>query len=264
MRAPTRLAIAVLAAWLVAGAAGAGLADRGNRIALEHILARPSAAAVLGRDDLGRPLAPRLAAGAGASLAIAVTVVAATALIGVAIGIAAAWVGGMVDLLLARLIDVFLAFPGILLAIALAGILGPGAGNVVIALTVVGWVGFARLARALAAAIRGRDHVQVARALGTPALLIVWRHVLPLMRAPLLVEASFAFAGVIVAEAGLSYLGLGLQPPTPSWGGMIRDGTRYLLVAPHVVLAPGLALASVLVAVTTLGDRLRAHWQLPR
>jgi peptide/nickel transport system permease protein len=158
---------------------------------------------------------------------------------------------------------VFLAFPGILLAIALSGLLGPGPGNVVLALVAVGWVGFARLARALALGILGRDHVAVARALGTPPHAILWRHVLPLMRGPLVVEATFGAAAAIVAEAGLSFLGLGLQPPTPSWGGMIRDGMRYLLVAPHVVVAPGLALASLVIAINLLGDRLHDRWQTP-
>jgi len=262
MRRSTGLALAVCGGWLLAGLLAAQWPERASRVALEEILARPSASALLGRDDLGRSVAARVLAGARASLAVGAAVVACTALIGIAIGVVAAWAGGLTDLVLVRLIDVFLAFPGILLAIALSGLLGPGAGNVVIALAVVGWVGFARLARALALGLKGRDHVAVARALGTPTRLILWRHVLPLMRGPLVVEVTFAFAAVIVAEAGLSFLGLGLQPPTPSWGGMIRDGTRYLLVAPHLVLAPGLALASVVVAINLLGDRLRDHWQL--
>lgn len=262
MRRSTALALVTCGGWLLAGLLASQWPDSGTRVALDAILAPPSAHAVLGRDDLGRSVAARVLAGARASLAVGAAVVACTALVGIAIGVLAAWTGGLADLAVARLIDVFLAFPGILLAIALSGLLGPGAGNVVIALAVVGWVGFARLARALTLGLAGRDHVAVARALGTPTRLILWRHVLPLMRGPLVVETTFAFAAVIVAEAGLSFLGLGLQPPTPSWGGMIRDGTRYLLVAPHLVLVPGLALASVVVAVNLLGDRLRDHWQL--
>lgn len=262
MRRSTMLAAAVCGGWLLAGLLAAQWPERGNMVALDAILARPSTSALLGRDDLGRSVAARVLAGARASLAVAAVVVACTALIGIAVGLAAAWTGGLADLALVRLIDVFLAFPGILLAIALSGLLGPGVGNVVIALAVVGWVGFARLTRALALSLKGRDHVAVAHALGTPTLFILWRHVLPLMRGPLVVEITFAFAAVIVAEAGLSFLGLGLQPPTPSWGGMIRDGIRYLLVAPHLVLVPSLALASVVVAINLLGDRLRDHWQL--
>lgn len=154
-------------------------------------------------------------------------------------------------------VDIFLAFPGILLAIALAGLLGPGLDNVVIALTTVGWVGYARLARAQVLSLKQREHVQAAEALGSNRWRIMRRHLLPLMAAPLIVEATFGVAAVIVAEAGLSFLGLGVQPPAASWGAMIRDGTRYLLVAPHLVLAPGLALLAVVLAVNLLGDRLR-------
>lgn len=261
MRRSTALALTVLGAWLVvAGAALLLPPEAGNAIALERILAGPSASALLGCDDLGRSVAERLLAGARVSFAIAVAVVAATSVIGLAIGIGAAWFGGTVDLACARLIDTFLAFPGILLAIALAGVLGPGLLNVVIALTAVGWAGMARLARALAQGLLGRPHVEVARALGTPPWRIVARHLVPLMAGPLLVEVTFAFAAIIVAEAGLSFLGLGVQPPTPSWGSMIRDGMRYLLVAPYLVAVPGIALASVVIAVNLLGDRLRDRY----
>ncbi|HWS03457.1 MAG TPA: ABC transporter permease, partial [Gammaproteobacteria bacterium] len=168
-----------------------------------------------------------------------------------------AYIGGFWDRLLVHIIDLFLAFPGILLAIALAGILGPGIENVVIALTVVGWVGYARLARAQVLSLKSRDHVQAAIALGVPHGRIVRTHLLPLISAPLIVEATFGIAAVVVAEAGLSFLGLGVQPPEASWGSMIRDGTRYLLVAPHMVLVPGLAMVAVVLAVNLLGDRLR-------
>jgi peptide/nickel transport system permease protein len=157
------------------------------------------------------------------------------------------------------LIDIFLAFPGILLAIALAGLLGPGIDNVVIALTVVGWVGYARLSRAQVLSLKHREHVMAAEALGTRKHRIMLRHLLPLMSAPLIIEATFGVAAVVIAEAGLSFLGLGVQPPGASWGAMIRDGTRYLLVAPHMVLAPGMAIFIVVLSVNLLGDRLRDH-----
>jgi len=147
----------------------------------------------------------RLAAGARLSLGIAVAVLIVTASFGTALGVVAGWHGGIVDLLLVRMTDVFQAFPGILLAIALAGVLGPGPGNVVLALSVVGWVGFARLARAQTLSLRQRDHVQVARALGVAPLAIVARHVLPLLVGPLLIEATFACAAVIVAEAACPF-----------------------------------------------------------
>ena len=143
------------------------------------------------------------------------------------------------------------------MAIALAAVLGPGIDNVIIALVAVSWVGFARLARAQTLSVKKRDHVQIAIALGTTTPSIIKRHVLPLIAAPLIVEATFAIAAVIVAEAGLSFLGLGVQPPMPSWGSMIKQGTQYLLIAPHMVIAPGVALFSMVFAINTLGDRLR-------
>jgi peptide/nickel transport system permease protein len=180
-----------------------------------------------------------------------------SASLGTVIGTFSGYLGGRWDLLVVRIIDIFLAFPGILLAIALAGILGPGIENVVIALSVVGWVGYARLARAQVLSLKHREHVQAAIALGAGARRIVFRHLLPLIMAPLIVEASFGIAGIVIAEAGLSFLGLGVQPPEASWGSMIRDGARYLLVAPHMVLVPGVALMLVVLSVNLLGDRLR-------
>jgi peptide/nickel transport system permease protein len=136
-------------------------------------------------------------------------------------------------------------------------LLGPGISNVVIALTTVGWVGYARLSRAQVLSLRHREHVQAAEALGNTKWRIIRKHLLPLMAAPLIVEATFGIAAVVIAEAGLSFLGLGVQPPEASWGAMIRDGTRYMLVAPHMVLAPGVALFAVVLSVNLLGDRLR-------
>lgn len=256
----TMIAGTIVMAWLLV-ALSASVWPPAAKVSLPGILAPPAVEASLGRDDLGRPVLARLVAGTRISLLVAVVVVLVTGLIGTVIGLTAAWLGGVVDTLLVGVTDIFLAFPGILLAIALAGVLGPGIANVMTALSVVGWVGFARLARAQTLSIKHRDHVQVARAFGVRPALIVWRHVLPLIAGPLIVEASFAFAAVIVAEAGLSFLGLGVQPPTPSWGSMIRDGSRYLLVAPHLVVVPGLALASLVVAINLLGDQLRDHWQ---
>ena len=135
--------------------------------------------------------------------------------------------------------------------------MGPGIENVVIALTSVGWVGYARLARAQVLAIKETDHVTAARALGATAIRIMSRHLLPLLSAPLIIEISFGIASVIIAEAGLSFLGLGVQPPNASWGSMIRDGTRYMLVAPHVVIAPGLTLIVIVFSVNILGDWMR-------
>lgn len=252
-----RAALLVLAAWLLAALLGPLFAERAVSVDLPGILATPLEAWPLGRDELGRDVLARLLAGAGVALWVSLLVVAVSAVLGTLIGLLAGYLGGWTDRIVSRLIDLFLAFPGILLAIALAAVLGPGLGNLVLALSLMGWVGFARLARAQAMSLRQREHVQAAIALGAGHGRIIGRHLLPLTLAPLLVEASFGVANVVIAEAGLSFLGLGVQPPAASWGSMIRDGVRYMLVAPHLVLAPGLALCLVVFAANRLGDALR-------
>ena len=253
----TGMAINVLLAWGLLALAGPWLPLDPGAIRLEQILEGPSAGNWLGHDDLGRDILARLLGGARVSFLTALWVVSISALGGTLIGLLAAWLGGRVDHLAAWLIDTTMAFPGILLAIALAGILGPGLDNVIIALSAVGWVGFARLARAQALGLMRREHIQAARCLGSRAGFTLRHHLLPLLAGPLLIEASLGVGQVVVAEAGLSFLGLGVQPPQPSWGSMIRDGSRYLLTAPHMVLAPGLALVSVVLAANRAGDHLR-------
>ncbi len=247
----------LLLGWLSAALLAPVLPLNPNEVQLPKVLAGPQAGAWLGHDELGRPLLDRLVAGARTSLLVAVTVIAISLFTGTLIGMISAWLGGFWDHLMVRIIDVFLAFPGILLAIALAGILGPGIENVVFALAAVGWVGFARLARAQTLSYRHREHVLAAVAMGAGTLRILLRHVLPLISAPLIVEATFGLAGIIVAEAGLSFLGLGVQPPDASWGSVIRSGTRYMLVAPHLVVMPSVALMLVVLSVNMLGDSLR-------
>lgn len=248
---------AILSVWAVLALLGPCLPLRPEEMVLSQILRPPSYDDWLGFDDYGRSIVDRLIVGARTSFLVAFAVVIVTSVFGTVVGILAAWLGGWWDLAIVRLIDVFLAFPSILLAIALAGLLGPGLDNVVIALAAVGWVGFARLARAQTLSVKEREHVQAAQALGMSSFATVYRHVLPLISAPLIVEASFSIAVVVVAEAGLSFLGLGVQPPAPSWGHMIRDGTSYMLVAPHMVIAPGVAMMLVVLAANLTGDRLR-------
>jgi peptide/nickel transport system permease protein len=247
----------ILLAWLLAALCSPWFGDAAIQVDLPSILAAPGTAGLLGRDELGRDVLARVMGGAGTALWVSLLVVSVSALAGTGIGLAAGYLGGWMDRIASRVIDVFLAFPGILLAIALAAVLGPGLGNLVLALSLMGWVGFARLARAQAMTLRQREHVQAAQALGAGHTRIIGRHLLPLALAPILVEASFGVANVVIAEAGLSFLGLGVQPPDASWGSMIRDGVRYMLVAPHLVLAPGTALCLVVFAVNRLGDRLR-------
>lgn len=249
----------ILAAWALVALLAPWLPLHPDQMALPAILEAPGAAAWLGTDDLGRPVLDRLVVGARTSFWVATGVVSLSFLLGTLAGSVAAYLGGYWDRALVMLVDIFMAFPGILLAIALAGLLGPGIGNLVIALSLVGWVGFARLARAQVLSVRQRDHVLAAQALGSRTPRIIRCHLLPLIAAPLVVEATFAVAAVIIAESGLSFLGLGVQAPDASWGSMIRDGVRYLLVAPHLVLAPGTALFVVVLSVNLLGDRLRDH-----
>ena len=251
------LPLAIVALWCLLAVGGPLLPLHPDHIELSRILQTPGTTAALGYDDLGRPLLDRVIVGARFSFFVALLVVSLSLVIGTLIGAISAYLGGWFDHIVVRIIDVFLAFPGILLAIALAGVLGPGLSNVVIALSVVGWVGFARLARAQVLTVKRREHVQAAIALGADTQRIVIRHLLPLIMAPLIIEATFAIAGIVISEAGLSFLGLGIQPPSPSWGSMIRDGSRYMLVSPHMVLVPGIALMLVVLAVNMLGDRLR-------
>lgn len=243
--------------WLLAALASPWLGGDAGAIDLGNILAEPSAAAWLGRDDLGRAILWRILSGAQASLTVVLVVSLVTGVAGTAIGLLAGYFGGSTDRLLMQVTDVFLAFPGILLAIAFAAVLGPGLGNLMMALCLTSWVGYARLARAQALSLRQRQHVLAARVLGASTPRILMRHVLPLLAAPLLVEATYSMAGLVIAEASLSFLGLGIQPPQASWGSMLRDGVRYLLVAPHYVLAAGLSLMSLVLAVNRLGDTLR-------
>jgi peptide/nickel transport system permease protein len=217
----------------------------------------PSAAHVLGQDALGRDVLARLLHGARVSLAVGGAVVSLSLLIGTLLGAAAGYRGDWFDEVLARLIDVLLAFPGLLLAIGLVAVLGPSLQNVVLALSILGWTGYARLVRTEVATLRRRDFVQAAQALGASPARIVVRHLLPLAAPALLVQATFGLSSAIVAEASLSFLGLGATPPTPSWGAMLDEGRAFLLVAPHVTLAPGAAIAATVLALQLLGDGLR-------
>ncbi len=229
----------------------------GHAVDLDAILAGMSAAHPLGCDALGRDILARLAEGLMLSISVGVTVVLLGSVIGISIGMTAAWMGGWVDAVLMRVADIVLSFPGILLAIALAAMLGPGVENLVMALVAVGWVGFSRLTRAQVLALKHAPFVEAAQAGGSSVTYIATRHLLPNIAAPLLVEASFGLAAVIIGEAGLSFLGVGVQPPAASLGTMIREGTGLMLVEPLLVFWPGLILFMVVMAVNLLGDRLR-------
>ena len=220
-------------------------------------LRTPTSAHLLGQDRLGRDILSRIIYGARVSVYVGAATVLLAATVGTLLGAVAGYFGGLVDETLMRIVDIFLAFPGILLAIALVGVLGPSLNNVILALIVMGWVSYARLVRGQVLAARSLDYVAAARALGSPPRRIIFRHLLPNVLAPILVEATFGMAGAILAEAGLSFLGLGVQPPTPSWGSMLNEGRHYLLVAPHLTLFPGLAIMVTIFGINFLGDGLR-------
>ena len=226
-------------------------------VRLAEGLSGPSITHPLGQDKLGRDILSRIIYGARISLYVGVFTVALSAVIGTMVGAVAGFLGGVVDEVVMRLIDILLAFPGILLAIAFMAVLGPSLNNIVIALTVLGWVGYARLVRGQVSALREFEFVQAARALGADTRRIIARHLLPNVLGPVIVQATFGMAGAIVAEAGLSFLGLGTQPPTPSWGSMLNDGREFLLISPHLTTFPGLAIMAVVLGLNFLGDGLR-------
>jgi len=247
----------ILLALALAGVAAPLFAPDPYATDLGARLAPPRPGHALGQDSLGRDVLARVVHGARVSFAVGATVVALSLLLGVTIGAAAGYLGGWLDEAVARVIDVLLAFPGLLLAIALAAVLGPSVVNVVLALSLLGWTGYARLARAEVAALRRREFVLAAEALGASPGRIVARHLLPLAAPVLLVQTTFGMAGAIVAESSLSFLGLGAPPPLASWGAMIDEGRPFLLVAPHVVVWPGIALATTVLALQLVGDGLR-------
>ena len=224
---------------------------------LDAGLSGPSARHWLGQDRLGRDILSRMLYGARVSVAVGFGTVSLSLVIGLLVGSASGFFGGRVDRFCMRLVDVLLAFPGILLAIAITSVLGPSFRNVFLALCALGWTAFARLIRGQVLKVREMEFVQSARAAGTPPGRLLLRHILPNAMTPVLVEATFGVARAIVAEAGLSFLGLGVQPPAPSWGAMINEGRHFLFVAPHLTTVPGLAIMATVMAVNFLGDGLR-------
>jgi peptide/nickel transport system permease protein len=224
---------------------------------LARRLESPSAAHPLGLDELGRDILARLLQGARISLLVGIAVVSVSSAVGMLLGSIAGYYGGVVDDVISRVIDVLMAFPGILLAIALVAVLGPSLVNVVLALSVIGWVGYARLVRGQALRAREFEFVQAARASGASSARIVMRHILPTAIPAVVVQATLGMAGAIIAEAALSFLGLGVQPPTPSWGTMLDAGRAHLFDAPHLTIFPGVAIATLVLGFNFLGDGLR-------
>src|SRR5437867_3208043 len=225
--------------------------------ALGSRLEPPSAAHWLGTDQLGRDIASRLLYGARISLFIGLVVVATAGLVGTAVGLVAGYAGGLVDEALMRFTEIFLAFPPLILAMAIAGALGPSLTNAIIAIAAVTWAVYARLVRGQLLSLRRREYVEAARSIGASGPRILLRHLLPNVLAPLLVQASFDMGAAIVAAAGLSFIGFGAQPPTPEWGVMISEGRNFISTEPWLSLFPGLAILFAVGAFNVLGDGLR-------
>jgi peptide/nickel transport system permease protein len=217
----------------------------------------PSLQHPFGLDELVRDILAGVLAGARISFAVGLTVVTISAVVGTILGAIAGYFGGLLDDAISRVVDTLLAFPGLLLSIALVAVLGPSLTNVLLALTVVGWVGYARLTRGQVLRAREFEYVQAAKALGAGATRVLWRHVIPTALPAVVVQATLGMAGAIIGEAALSFLGLGVQPPTPSWGTMLNGGRAHLLDAPHLTIFPGLAIAILVLGFNFVGDGLR-------
>src|SRR5438309_4040751 len=225
--------------------------------ALGSRLEPPSPEHWLGTDQLGRDIASRLVYGARISLVIGIVVVALAGVFGTLVGLVAGYAGGLVDETLMRVTEVFLAFPPLILAMAIAGALGPSLTNAIIAIAAVTWAIYARLTRGQILSLRRREFVEAARAIGASRARILARHLLPNALAPLLIQASFDMGSAIISAAGLSFIGFGAQPPTPEWGVMISEGRNFISTQPWLSLFPGLAILFAVGSFNLLGDGLR-------
>jgi peptide/nickel transport system permease protein len=229
-------------------------------IDLSARLQAPSSQHPFGTDELGRDIFSRILYGARIALMVGCSVVAGSLLLGTLVGSLAGYYGGRLDRFINVIVmNAFLSFPGILLAIAFVAFLGPGLWNLILALVIGGWVGYARLVRAQVLAARDREYVEAARAMGATDWRILTRHILPNIMQPVIVQAAIGMAGAILAEGTMSFLGLGVPPPVPSWGAMLNDGRSHLFDSPHVILFPAGAVMLAVLAFNFVGDALRDY-----
>src|SRR5262249_35430155 len=260
--APTRLALAALLTIVAVVAVALAapylpLADPDTVDTPNRLRPPLTPGHLLGTDEFGRDLLSRLIWGGRVSLLAGVGAAGAAMLIGVGLGIAAGYYGGFAETMIMRVSDILMAFPYILLAIAIVAGLGPGLRNAMIAIAIVGLPLYARLVRGVVLSVRGREFVEAARALGSPDPLILLRHVVPHLLSPVIVAFSLDVGAKILATSGLSFLGLGTQPPTADWGSMLATGRQFVILRPHVVLLPGLAIFVMVLALNLVGDALR-------
>jgi peptide/nickel transport system permease protein len=253
------IGVVLLFVFLVAALFAPWLApDDPAALDLHGRLVGPSAGHWFGTDELGRDILSRTLFGARISLIVAVSVVGLSLVIGLVAGCVAGFYGGWLDTVISTyLMNAFLALPGILLAIAFVAFMGPGLWNVIVALAISGWVGYARLVRGQVMAVKEREYVEAARALGASDLRIISRHVLPNIVQPLIVQAAVGMATAVMAEATLSFLGLGVPPPAASWGSMLNDARSHLFESPHMVFFPAMAVMLCVLSFNFIGDALR-------
>jgi peptide/nickel transport system permease protein len=224
---------------------------------LDSLKQPPSKAHLLGTDSKGRDIFSRIVYGARISLAVGIIASALSLCIGIFFGLIAGYFGGRTDIILSQIFDIFLAFPSLLLAIGISAVMPPGLVSAMLAITLVGWAGFARLVRGLALSLKEQTYVEASRALGARPARILYKHILPNALPLILVAGSLRVGGFILLEAALSFLGLGVQPPTPTWGSMISLNRAYINSAPWMVIFPGLAISITVISFNILGDFLR-------
>lgn len=224
---------------------------------MNSLLLSPSWQFPMGTDELGRCVLSRLLHGTRLSLQIALAIVLITGLAGTLIGMISGYLEGIIDEIIMRIVDIFLAFPGLILALVIAGLLGPGLFNTMLALSIVGWTRYARIARGVTLTVKKRAFVESARSLGCSTERIILTHVLPEVASPAIVMATLGMGWAIIMAASLSFLGLGAQPPSPEWGAMLNSGKNFIRVAPHLCIFPGIAIVITVLAFNFLGDGLR-------
>lgn len=264
MKALTKFGAALLCLILLTALLAPVLASKDpNAFDLASKFESPSSRAWFGLDQNGADVFSQVLYGARTSLAISFSVVLLSASIGLLIGSWSAYRGGWRDTLVSRLLDMVQAFPGFLLALALVAVMGPSARNLIFAMCITGWAGYARLVRGEVLHLKEREYVRGAEASGASRTRILVRHIWPNLMSLLAVQATFGLAGVILAESGLSFLGLGLPPETPTWGALLNQGRRFLSEAPHISFFPGLALSLVVLSIQLCGEGLR-EWLNPR